>query len=87
MVKNLPANAGDTGLIPKLGRYLGEGNGNPLQYSFLEKEMATCSRNPGEFHGQRSLVGHSSWNCKESDTTKQLSTAQRLAEVKSLSLV
>ena len=34
MVKNLPANAGDTGLIPKLGRYLGEGNGNPLQESW-----------------------------------------------------
>ena len=32
-VKNLPANAGDTGLIPESGRYLGEGNGNPLQYS------------------------------------------------------
>ena len=27
---------------------------------------------PGEFHGQRSLVGYSSWGCKESDTTKQL---------------
>ena len=29
-VKNLPANAGDTSLIPGLGRSLGEGNGNPL---------------------------------------------------------
>ena len=27
---------------------------------------------PGEFHGQRSLVGHSPWGCKESDTTEQL---------------
>jgi len=35
MVKNLPANAGDTGSIPGLGRYPGEGNGNPLQYSCL----------------------------------------------------
>ena len=35
MVKNLPANAGDTGLIPGLGRSPGEGNGNPLQCSFL----------------------------------------------------
>ena len=35
MVKNLPASAGDAGLIPGLGRYPGEGNGNPLQYSFL----------------------------------------------------
>ena len=39
MVKNLPANAGDAGLIPGLGRYSGEGNGNPLQYSFLENPM------------------------------------------------
>ena len=32
--KNLPANAGDSGSIPESGRYPGEGNGNPLQYSF-----------------------------------------------------
>ena len=36
VVKNLPANAGDTGLIPGSGRSSGEGNGNPLQYSCLE---------------------------------------------------
>ena len=39
VVKNLPANAGDTrdvGLIPGLGKSLGVGNGNPLQYSCLE---------------------------------------------------
>ena len=39
MVKNLPFNAGDTGdtgSVPGWGRYPGEGNGNPLQYSFLE---------------------------------------------------
>ena len=38
MVKNPPANvgkAGGAGSIPGLGRCLGEGNGNPLQYSFL----------------------------------------------------
>ena len=35
MVKNPPANAGDMGLIPGLGRYPGEGNGNELQYSCL----------------------------------------------------
>ena len=33
----------------------------------LEKEMATHSST----HGWRSLVGYSSWGCKESDTTKQ----------------
>ncbi|CAN0510176.1 unnamed protein product, partial [Rangifer tarandus platyrhynchus] len=36
VVKNLPVNAGDTGLIPGSGRSPGEGNGNPLQYSCLE---------------------------------------------------
>ena len=38
-VENLPANAGDTvdmGSIPESGRSPGEGNGNPLQYSYLE---------------------------------------------------
>ena len=39
VVKNLPANAGDVGLIPELGRSLGEGNDNPLQYSCLEDPM------------------------------------------------
>ena len=39
MVKNLPANAGDAGSIPGLGRPTGEGNGNPLQYSYLENPM------------------------------------------------
>ena len=36
MVKNLPANAGDTGSIPGLGRSTRRGNGNPLQCSCLE---------------------------------------------------
>ena len=30
MVKNLPANVGDAGSIPGLGRSPGEGNGNSL---------------------------------------------------------
>ena len=41
-------NAGDPGSIPGSGRSPGEGNGNPLQYSW-----------PGESHGWRSLVGYS----------------------------
>ena len=45
VVKNLPAIARDVGSIPGSGRSSGEGNGNQLQYSCLEK-----------FHGQRSLV-------------------------------
>ena len=39
MVKNLPANAGDVGLIPESGKSPGEGNGNPLQYSCLGNSM------------------------------------------------
>ena len=42
MVKNPPANAGDTrdmGSIPGWGRSPEGGNGNPLQYSFLENPM------------------------------------------------
>ena len=38
-VKNLPANAGDPGLISRLGRPPGEGNGNPLQCSCLENPL------------------------------------------------
>ena len=36
VVKNLPTNAEDTGLIPGSGRSSGAGNGNPLQYTCLE---------------------------------------------------
>ena len=39
VVKNLPANAGDSGSIPGLGRSPGKGNGNPLQYSCLGNPM------------------------------------------------
>ena len=42
MVKNLPANAEevrDMSSIPVLGRSPGGGNGNPLQYPFLENPM------------------------------------------------
>ena len=42
MVKNLPADvgdAGDMGLITGLERSPGGGNGNPLQYSYLENPM------------------------------------------------
>ena len=39
VVKNLPANAGDVGLIPGSGKSPGEGNGNPPQYSCLENPM------------------------------------------------
>ena len=56
MVKNLPANAGDTrevGSIPGSGRSPRGGNGNPLPVFLL-----------GKFCGQKSLVGYSPWGCK-----------------------
>ena len=37
VVKNPPANAGDSGSIPGSGRSTGEGNGSPLQYSSLKR--------------------------------------------------
>ena len=47
-VKNLPANAGDGGLILGSGRSPGEGNGNPLQYS--------CLGNPSDRRTWRATV-------------------------------
>ena len=35
---------------------------------------------PREFHGQSSLVGHSIWGCKESDTTEWLSTNTQILD-------
>ena len=59
--KESACNVGDPGLIPGLGSFPGEGNVNPLQYSFLE--------NP---HEQKSLEGYSPRGRKESDTTELL---------------
>ena len=64
MLKNPPANAGDTGDVGSrtgLGRFPHVGNGN--NSSIL-----------GKFHGQRNVESPSSWGCKELDTTEQLST-------------
>ena len=60
MVKSLPAT--QETWVQSLGQEEspGEENGNPLQYSWLEKS-----------HGQRSLVGYS-LGVAESDTTEQL---------------
>ena len=52
VVKNQPANAGDMGLIPELGRS-------------LEKEMKPIPVFlPGKSHGQRSLAGYRPWGHK-----------------------
>ena len=47
MVKNLPANAGDSSLIPGSRGSSGEGNSNLLQYSCLEIPWA---EEPGRLH-------------------------------------
>ena len=39
VIKNLPANEEDVGLIPGSGRFPGERKGNPLQYSCLGHPM------------------------------------------------
>ena len=63
VAKNLPANAGDAGLICGSGE-------DPL-----EKGMATTPVFlPGKFHGGRSLVGYSPQGRKESDRIKYTCT-------------
>ena len=63
-MKNLPANSGDAGSIPKWVRSPGEGNGNPLQLFLPGKSI------------ERRLAGYSPWGCKKSwDTT--LATKQQ----------
>ena len=72
VVKNLPANSGDTrdaGSIPGSGRSPGGGHGNPLQYSCLESPMDRWS-----------LAGYGG---KESDMTEASQQEQR-QRVKSL---
>ena len=47
VVKNPPANAGDAGSIPVLGRFPGGGHGNPFQYSCLENLMDRLGKQRG----------------------------------------
>ena len=42
------------------------------------KRQATPVLLPGEFHGQRSLVGYSKWDRKESDMTERLTHTHAL---------
>ena len=56
-VKNSSANAGDTGLIPGLGRSPGEGNANPLQYSCLGNSMDRGTWRLQSMGSQKSQMG------------------------------
>ena len=59
---------------PELGRSLGGGNGNPLQYSFFFFPLQySCLE---KSHRERSLVGYNPWSHKELDATKPLDTKQ-----------
>ena len=60
MVKNLPAMQ-ETGFDPWV-----------RQIPWRREWLPTPVFLPGGFHGQRSLVGNSPWDHKESDTTEQL---------------
>ena len=66
VVKNTPANEGDTGSIPGSGRSPGEGDGNPLQYSCLGNPM-----DRGAWPGRLQSTGSQ----KESDLTERLKHA------------
>ena len=74
MVKNVPANAGNTweaDSIPELERIPGGGNGNPLRYSCLE--------NPTDRGAWQ--VAYSPRGCKESEMPEQLAHNARLSEL------
>ena len=69
VVENPPVSAGDLGLIPELGRSPGEGNGNPLQYSYLENFMDRGAWR-ATVHGI----------AKESDMTQHIQGTSKYAE-------
>ena len=70
MVKNLSANAEDTGLIPGSGRSPEARNGNPLQYSCLE--------NPVDKEAWGATVNGVT---KESDVTEQVNSNEKQNDV------
>ena len=62
VIKNLASSAGevrDMGSIPELGRSVGEGNVQPLHYSYLGNLMASGA-----------WQGYSPWDLKKSDMTE-----------------
>ena len=60
--KESVCSARDLDLIPELGRSPGEGNGNPLQYSCLDRFLPWTEESGG----------YSPWSHRESDTAEQL---------------
>ena len=79
VVKNPPTSAGyvrDTGSIPGLGRF-------PPRRALQPTPVFL----PGEYHGQRTLVGYSPWGHKESDTTEQLTHTQSRRQFERLYII
>ena len=70
VVKNVPDNARDAGLMPGWGRTLGAGNGNPLQYS--------CQENPLERETWGAIVQGSA---KNGTGLKRFSTCTQYAKL------
>ena len=69
MVKNLPANAGNVGLIPGSGRAPEEGDSNPLQYSCLGNPMDNSSWSLKELYTTEQL--HNNKICSWSYTREE----------------
>ena len=65
---------GDPGSIPGSRRSPGEGNGNPLQYPYLENFMDRGAW-WATVHAQRSLGGYRPWVFKELDMTERIISA------------
>ena len=63
VVKNLPVNAGDAVLIPGSGRFRGVGNGNPLQYAFLENSLDRGAWRATVHGVAKSQIWLSDWAC------------------------
>ena len=74
VIKNQPANAGDVGSIPGLGKCPGEGNGNPFQYSCLKNSMDRGAWQTTVNGVTKSEPGGALWGHKKSDMTERLST-------------
>ena len=76
VAKNLPASAGDVGLIPGAGWSPGEGNGNPLQYSCLGNPMdrgAGRLQSTGSQKSQMRLTKQQDWDLNTTHSVIQLS--------------
>ena len=72
VVKNPPANVGNTGSNPGLGRSPGEGNGNPLQYSSMGNPMGR-----GAWQARVHGVPKNQTQFSDSTTTKPIKSQER----------